>query len=376
MATSALRTGLASALLRPQAFVTPFGIGIVPFSAHAYLNQGAMAMRQPLRLEQARVQIAAAPREEARAPVQSEAASKPASTALVVRETKPAKTADTKPAKTADVEPKKSLFQTLTQRKVLIVAGVILGVAVLGGAAAAAYYFYPVATTAHAMMVGHAGRVVALNTHQLLIRPGFTNTLIMAKMAKAAIVPVAAASGKVILPALSTVIVSTLGAFGLLCAANKAWKLAKSAMWGAGTTVANKFDEQLTQTGLGRGAKWILGPAVSTIASPIVSAFAPTDTTPGEPEFDDEDSVSEDVALQPRLLIKGSDNRDPKIEVADEAEAARVEKGRKNKNSLKARARKAQAKTESTWTQSIISHGLLLAALGGGVYWYTKGNQA
>lgn len=317
--------------------------------------------REPRLLASERVQIAAVPREEAQAPARTVA---PVSTAIVVAK-------DSKPAQTVAAEPKKSLWQTLTQRKVLIAAGVVLGVATLGGAAAAAYYFYPVATAAHAVTVGQVGRAAAMNTHQLFIRPGFANTLFFANLAmKAAVIPAAKVTLPLLLPVISTAIVTTVGTLILLYVANKAWQAAKAAMWGTGSFVANKFDEQLTQTGLGRGAKWLVGPLVSTAVSPIVSALAPEETTSGEPESDEEDSIEDvtDVALQPRLQIEGPAKK-AKAEVTDEAEAVRVEKSHQGK---KAKARKAQARTESTWTETIIRTSLLAAGLSAGIYFYTK----
>jgi hypothetical protein len=145
-------------------------------------------------------------------------------------------------------------------------------------------------------------------------------------------------------------------------------------MWGAGSAVANKFDEQLTQTGLGKGIKWLVGPIVSTAVSPIVSALAPAEITAGEPESDEEDSLEDvqQLAAQPRLQIQGSVNRDPKSEATNEAEAVRIEKGRRSKKVQEARARKAQAKTASTWTETIIRTSLIAAGLGAGIYFYTK----
>lgn len=185
-------------------------------------------------------------------------------------------------------EPKKSLFQTLTQRKVLIAVGAILGVAGVAGAAAAAYYFYPVATAAHAATVGHAGRAVAMNMQELVIRPGFANTMLMANLAmKMAVIPAAHASSIVVLPMIGTVVMTTLLTLGILYVANKVWKAVEATIWGAGTAIANKISEQLDQTGLGkgvkmlgRGAQWLVAPVTSFIKSVATAAEASSEELP------------------------------------------------------------------------------------------------
>lgn len=129
--------------------------------------------------------------------------------------------------KTLGIPPQKSLWQTMTQPKVLIAAGTMGAVA----GAAAACYFFPVATAAHAATMTAAGRAVAINTHQLLIHPGIANSLLLADLLlKIAVIPAVKFSLPFLLPVISTVIVTTVGMLILLHVANKVWDVAKVAM--------------------------------------------------------------------------------------------------------------------------------------------------
>jgi hypothetical protein len=280
-------------------------------------------------------------------------------------------------AKTVTPEAKKTLWQTVTQPKVLIAAATVLTVA--GGAAA--YYFFPVATMAHAVTAGHAGRAVAMNTQQLLIRPGFANSLFLADLVlKAAIVPAAKITLPILLPVISTAIVTTLGTIILLYVANQAWKAAKYAIWGAGSAVVNRLGHECDQTYLGMGVKAIVTTTVSPLISPFMTAEQPVIAPKPDAVSTAQDlelAEESDEEVQPRRL-KIEDSSEPKVQEIDDAEAARFEATRAAKNK-KAReflaakqAQKAQMKAQSTWMGSFIKAGLVTAGLGAGAYFFIK----
>ncbi len=268
--------------------------------------------------------------------------------------------------KTLDTQPQKSLWQTVTQPKVLIVAGTVAAVA----GAAAAYYFFPVATAAHAVTIGNTSRAVAMNTHQLFIRPGFANALFLADMAlKIGVIPAAKMSLPLLLPVISTTIVTTLGTLVLLYVANQAWKAAKAAMWGAGTVVANRFSHECDQT--------YVGMAIKKIVVLTASPFMPSNQPAPALEIDDVAQEDEVVVQSAPLQITGS-IADPSIQVITKEEAQEIEASKAKRNTrgkkatAAARARKAQVKAQSTWTDSIIRAGLVTAAAGASVYFYAK----
>ncbi|HEX2579367.1 MAG TPA: hypothetical protein VHK67_03075 [Rhabdochlamydiaceae bacterium] len=271
--------------------------------------------------------------------------------------------ADEKSAQTATAQPKKSLWQTITQPKVLRVAGIILGVTAMAGlggaAAAAAYHYYPVATVAQATAVANAGRIVALNTHQLLILPGVENVLFYAMMAiNTAIIPAAKVALPVFLPAVSTAVVSTLTTLVILYAANRVWQAAKNVVWAATSAVANAFGKELDKTYPGMAVKAI----VATAAAPIVEMF---DENSFEMIGDDKEQRDEEVAVLPSS-IRGSDASEPAVEVTTEQENASVEKTRQKK--------KKRAKPQRSLANRIASYALLALAVGGGAYLYSRGN--
>ncbi len=327
--TTRIRTGLAAAFLRNQPTFTPFAYGIPNFNVQAYLKQNALAMRQPPKLEGRDVQAVSI------APVSSVPS-------------------DAKPAKTADAEPKKSLFQTLTQRKVLIAAGAVLGVVALGGAAAVAYSCYPVATAAYAAAVGNAGRAAVINTHQLFIQPGLANTLFMANLAmKAAIIPAAQITLPVLLPVISTAIVTTLGTLVLICVANKVWIVAKAAAWSAGSAVANKFGNELDKTYVGTALKTVV---VTTVAQLVEEEKDTVDIAKIMPALKDREES--EVEMQPLLQIAGSQE-------VDETEAERIE-------TLQAKNNQSGKSAKSSWMRTVLTASAIAAGVGAGIYFLPK----
>lgn len=191
-------------------------------------------------------------------------------------------------------EPKKSLWQTVTQPKVLKVAGVILGVAAmvaLGGVVAASYYA-PIVTfaqtpavvqagnfvahyTTHQLVpaAAQAGRFVALNTHKLLIAPGFENALFFTTMAMhTAIIPALKTVLPIVFPVISTMIISTLAAYLVLCVANRVWGAVKGAVWSAGAAVVHAFERELDKTYVGRGFKALFTTAAAPIYEMLLDA--------------------------------------------------------------------------------------------------------
>jgi len=112
-----------------------------------------------------------------------------------------------------------------------------------------------------------------------------------------AIIPAAKVALPVVLPVISTMIISTLAAYLVLCVANKVWGAVKGLVWGAMAAVAHAFGRELDKTYVGMAAKG----AVTTVAGPIIEAFEMKD-------FDDEDKGEEVVLQSPS--INGSDDKD------------------------------------------------------------------
>ncbi len=151
---------------------------------------------------------------------------------------------------------KKGLLERLSQHKAVIAAGSALTVLASGGAAA--YFFYPVATVAHIATAVKIGSAAAMGTHLLLIQPGLVNAMLIADvLLKVAVVPAAQVTATIVMPAISTVVISALGAFILLCIANKAWEVSKFALYNVGIFALNIVGKQLDRTMLGRGIKSI-----------------------------------------------------------------------------------------------------------------------
>ncbi|HEX4839072.1 MAG TPA: hypothetical protein VFU89_01370 [Rhabdochlamydiaceae bacterium] len=267
-------------------------------------------------------------------------------------------------------EPKKSLWQTVTQPKVLKVAAIILGVAAmvaLGGVVAASYYA-PIVTfaqtpavvqagnfvahyTTHQLVpaAAQAGRFVALNTHKLLIVPGFENVWFFATMAMhTAIIPAAKAALPVVLPVISTAIVGTLAVLATLYVANRVWQAVKGVVWGAITAVAHAFGRELDKTYVGMAAKAV----VTTVAAPLIEAF----------EMEDFEDKKEEAVPQPSLTKKWSD--DLGIEDVNQ-ENALVEKTSKKRGE----------KPQRSLANRVASYALWAAVFTGAAYLYiSRGN--
>jgi hypothetical protein len=238
-----------------------------------------------------------------------------------------------------------NVFRTLTQRKVLIVSGSALTALGIGGAAA--YFFNPVTTAAHAAAAFKIGSAAAMSANLVLIQPGYANTMLIADvLMKVAVMPTAQITGAVVLPMLSTAIMTTLGAFLLLYVGNKVWEATKVAVWGAGSAVVNKFGEELDKTYAGQAVKF----AIKTTASPYLALMEPTDATRSDVESSEETSEEE---VQPKLQIDGSTEGDDVIA----EEEARI---------------KAQKKAQSSFPVKVLKAGLMTAGLGAGAYFVYK----
>jgi len=161
-------------------------------------------------------------------------------------------------------EAKKSPFQAVTLRKVLIVSGVVLGAAVISGAAIAAYTFYPAATAAHALTLGRITRTAMVNTHQLMILPGITNSLFLASLLFQVVVVPAV---QIALPFLMPVFGTVLGLYILYKAANKVGQVAYDKI----CAITHKMGDELDKTLVGRGFKTI----VVTLASVLTESNDP-----------------------------------------------------------------------------------------------------
>ena len=261
---------------------------------------------------------------------------------------------------TATAEPKKSLWQTVTQPKVLKVAGVILGAAAmvaLGGvAAAAAYQYYPAATLAMAKVTSDTGRFVALNTHQLLIAPGIENVLFFMTIAvKTAIIPAAKVAIPIILSAISTAIVSTLAILAALYVVNRAWQAVKTAVWAAGSAIANAFGKELDKTYAGMAAKAV----VTTAAAPIIEALEDWVMVNKEEEHEEEATV------QP-VSIQGSDDSESEVESTTVQKNASTEEIREEEDK--------RAKPQRSLANRMASYALLAIAACGTAYLCSRGN--
>jgi len=289
--------------------------------------------------------------------------SKPVSTAVVI--------SNPKPAKTADVESKQSLFQALTQRKVLIAAAAVLSIAGIAATAGAAYYFYPVATAAYAAIAGNAGRAALMNTHQLFIQPGFANTLFMANFAlQAAIIPAAKITLPVLLPVISTAIVTTLCALAALYVANRVWIAAKAVIWGAGSAVVNKFGQELDKTYVGMAAKSVVVSTVSPLVAPFMEeekseTKLDVNTAKIMPARGDDEEF--EVEVQPRSQI--SDSSVPSVQEVDVAEAEQIDALRVENNREE---KSAQEKAQSSWGNFLMAGLITAAGVGAGLYFSQK----
>ncbi len=327
------------------------------FQPHAYIKKNAvtknaMTTTPHLSLKDRDVRMTVYTGEKVPALVRPEAVSKSVWTPVVPEDLDPT------PAKTADVESKKSLFQPLTQRKVLVAAGAVLSIAATAGAA---YYFYPVATAAYAV-----GRAVAMNTHQF-IQPGLANTLFMANLAmKVAIIPAAKITLPVLLPMISTAIVTTLGTLALLYVTNRVWIAAKAVIWGAGSAVVNKFGQELDKTYVGMAAKAVV---VATV-SPFVAPFITEEKSETTPDVDTSEIMSDieddEVESQPRLL---ADSGGPTVQEVDDAEAEQIEALRVENNQEE---KSAQEKAQSSWGTFLMAGLITAGVVGAGLYFSPK----
>lgn len=247
---------------------------------------------------------------------------------------------DLTPSKPTFIESMKDRVQALSRHKVAIAAGSILTVLASGGAAA--YFFYPVATTSCAMAALKVGGVVAIGTHAG-VATGVANSMVVGSLLmKLAVVPAAQVTASVVFPIIITVAVTTLGAFGLLYVANKAWGAAKCGVWNGGSFVANAFSEQLDQTMPGQAVKTV----AITIASPYVDLFkveAESAEEIGEMEFGNVDSSEETSE-----------------EIGDQSIAST--------SSQEGKRKKAQKKAKTSFARKIVNAGLMTAGLGLGGY--------
>ena len=215
-----------------------------------------------------------------------------------------------------------------------------------------------------------------MNTHQLFIQPGIANTMMLADLVlQAAVVPAAKLSLPVLLPVISTAIVTTLGTLLLIYLANQAWKVAKVALWGAGTAVVQRFNHECDQTYFGMAARAVFMKSVFPCGVPPMLA----NLSPSAPQAEPVSSVPAAVLAQKEIVpsaplqITGC-VADPSIQVISKEEAKQIEAGKVKRNErgqqaqAAALAKKAQIKAQRTWMEIIAGIVLVTAAGGAIVY--------
>ncbi len=161
----------------------------------------------------------------------------------------------------------KNVFQTLTQRKVLMVAGSAL-LLVAGGAAA--YCLYPVATAAFAATALEVGNTAATSTLESFILPGFANTMFLGNLImKMAIIPAANLTIPVLLPLISTAICTTLTTLALIYVANRVWVATTGVVGSAGSKFCTVAGNELDKTCVGTAVKEIIADGYSLVTAPV-----------------------------------------------------------------------------------------------------------
>ena len=134
--------------------------------------------------------------------------------------------------------------------------------------------FFPVASAAHASTIAGAGHAFAINTHQLFIQPGIANTMMLAEYGVTSSCCSSSQTFRfpVLLPVISTAIVTTLGTLLLIYLANQAWKVAKVALLGSGTAVVQRFNHECDQTYFGMAAQAVFMKSVFPCGVPPMLA--------------------------------------------------------------------------------------------------------
>lgn len=160
------------------------------------------------------------------------------------------------------IVPTMSLFQRVTQPKVLIGVGVALTTIGVIGAA----YAFPVATAAHAVTIGQAARSTLIHTHAFL-QPGLAANALLLDMALKTTGIAASIAMPVVSPALSMAIVGVLGGIAAIYVANKVWTASKVVICSAASFALNTLDKALCQSGPG----WLLK---TVVILPVYSAFS------------------------------------------------------------------------------------------------------
>jgi hypothetical protein len=249
---------------------------------------------------------------------------------------------------------REGLFQNVTLGKVAKVAGFALLVTVGG---TAAYHFYPIIAGIQGATALEAGRAVATNIgtaaltiHGSMIQPGFAGTLLLANLIKDfAVIPVAKMTLPVLLPVISTAVVTTLTTLAVLYVASKMWIVASAALWNTGSTVANKMSKELDQTLPGQVVKFAVVKAVAPYTNVIKALMAPK-----------ESEVSEE-ARNEFLLTDSEESSGEEVDGSN-----RIENG--NSTETKTKRTKTQKKAQQTFGNAVLWAGLYTVGLGAAGY--------
>lgn len=252
--------------------------------------------------------------------------------------------------------PREGLFQNVTLGKVVKVAGFALLVTVGG---VAAYHFYPVVAGIQGATALEAGRAVAMNMSTAavaingsMIQPGFAGTLLIANLVKDfAIIPVAKMTLPVLLPVISTAVVTTLTTIALLYVANKMWMVASAAIWNTGSAVANKMGEELDKTLPGQVVKFAAVKAVAPYTNVVKALMAPKESEVSEEEIN-------------QFLL--TDSEESSGEEIDGSYS--IGNGNSTEEAKTAKRAKTQKKTQQTAGNALLWAGLYTVGLGAAGY--------